>query len=184
MRSSNILGAGVSFATVGGQPSYPLGAGAGTVGVAVDSFGKWDRATLRVNTTTIGFTDETFLTNIPYDAWRDTYMLGAQRTVQTRPDVVAVGPDQSLCLGPPPNSLYTITGDYFVAPSIMTADADVPTGLPIRFQMLIVYEAMRSYAAYESAPEVEARALKASNRMYAQLAAVRAPKIGFSGALA
>ena len=36
MRSSNILGQGVSFQTVNGQASYPLGTGPGTVGVGVE----------------------------------------------------------------------------------------------------------------------------------------------------
>lgn len=184
MRSSRILGAGISFATVAGDPTYPLGTGAGTVGVVETSFGKWDRDTFRCFTTTVGINDENFLANISFDAWRNGYMFGAQQTVQTRPFVIAVGPDQSLNLGPPPNALYTITGDYFVAPSTMTADTDVPTGLPVRFHMLIVYYAMQKYAAYESAPEVEARAVKASNRMYAELQRARAPKIGWAGALA
>jgi hypothetical protein len=79
MRSSNILGAGASFVTVAGQASYPLGTGAGTVGIAVDSFGKWDRETFRCYTTTVGTNDEQFLDDIPFDVWRDAYMLGAMR---------------------------------------------------------------------------------------------------------
>jgi hypothetical protein len=111
-------------------------------------------------------------------------MFGAQRTVQTRPVVVAVGPDQSLNLGPPPNGLYTVTADYFVAPSVMVLDTDIPLGLPTRFHMLIVYRAMMKYAGYESAPEVYQRGSEESARMRAQLMAVRAQRIGFGGALA
>jgi hypothetical protein len=198
MRSSNILGAGVSFQTVAGQASYPLGlnvsdfggdfggdfAGAGAVGVAVDQFGKWDRETFRCFTTQVGFLDEMWLDDIPFDAWRNYYMYGAQRRVKTRPVVIAVGPDQSLNLGPPPNGNYTITGDYFVAPSEMVADTDIPLGLPTRFHMLIVYRAMMKYAGYESAPEVYQRGSEENAGMYAQLQAVRAPSIQFGGALA
>lgn len=184
MRSSRILGSGISFATVGGDPTYPLGTGAGTVGVVETSFGKWDRDTFRCFTTTVGINDENFLACIPFDAWRDGYMFGAQQTVQTRPFVIAIGPDQSLNLGPPPNALYTITGDYFVAPSAMTADTDVPTGLPVRFHMLIVYKALIKYGHYESAPEVIQRGEQASRQMYAQLQRARAPKISFGSALA
>jgi hypothetical protein len=184
MRSSNLLGGGVTVQTLAGQASYPLGTGAGMVGVAVDSFGKWDRATFRSYATAVGFTGEDFLEEIPFDTWRDTYMFGAQRTVQTRPVVVAVGPDQSLNLGPPPNGLYTVTADYFVAPSVMVLDTDIPLGLPTRFHMLIVYRAMMKYAGYESAPEVYQRGSEESARMRAQLMAVRAQRIGFGGALA
>lgn len=184
MRSSNILGAGVSFLTLAGQTSYPLGVGVGTVGVAVDAFGKWDEGTFRCMPTAVGVRGEIDLDDIPYDAWRNGYMLGAMRSTQTRPVVIAVGPDQSLCLGPPPNDQYTITGDYFVAPSEMTANTDVPLGLPARFQMLIVYRAMMKYAGYESAPELYQRATEENAGMYAQLMRIRAPRITWGSALA
>lgn len=184
MRSSNILGAGVSFTTVAGQASYPLGVGPGTVGIPVDAFGKWDREAFRNFTTTAGFRNEMFLDDIPFDTWRNSYMLGAMRSVKTRPVAIAVGPDQSLNLGPPPNGEYTITGDYYVAPSEMVFDTDVPIGLPYRFQMLIVYRVMMKYAGYESAPEVYERGLAENAGMYAQLLSVRAPRMTFGGALA
>lgn len=183
MRSSNLLGSGASFVTLPGIATYPLGTTAGQVGIAVDSFGKWDRETFRCYTTTVGTNDEQFLDNIPYDVWRDGYMLGALRSVQTRPYVVAVGPDQSVNVGPPSNGLYTITADYFVAPSVMTADGNVPTGLPLRFHMLIVYRAMMKYASFESAPEVYSRGQSEYNLMFNQLEAVRLPQISFAGAL-
>jgi hypothetical protein len=184
MRSSVLLGGGVTVATIAGQASYPLGTGAGTVGVAVDAFGKWDRETFRAYPTATGFQGEDYLDEVPFDTWRDSYMFGAMRSVQTRPVVVAVGPDESLCLGPPPDGNYTVTADYFVAPSEMVADTDIPVGLPTRFHLLIVYQAMIKYAGYESAPEVEQRGASESARMLAQLMALRAPRIGFGGALA
>lgn len=184
MRSSSLLGQGVSFQTVAGQASYPLGTGPGTVGVGVDAFGKWDLGTFRNFTTSVGPQNEMFLDDIPFDQWRDNYQLGAQRTEKTRPVVIAVGPDQSLCLGPPPNDQYTITGDYFVAPSELVLDIDVPVGLPTRFHMLIVYRCMMKAAGYESAPELYQRGSQENASMYAQLMAARAPRIGFAGALA
>lgn len=184
MRSSNLLGSGVSFVPAAGQASSTLGAGAGTVGVAVDDFGKWDRETFRCYTTTVGTSDETFLDNILFDTWRDAYMLGAMRTVQTRPVAIAVGPDQSLNLGPPPNGLYTITGDYFVAPSAMESDTDVPVGLPSRFHNMIVYATMMKYAGYESAPEVYQTGDRQYRQNINQLEARRLPRMSFAGALA
>jgi hypothetical protein len=184
MRSSNILGAGVSFATVAGQASYPLGTGAGTVGIATDSFGKWDIGTFRNFTTTVGYINEIFMDDISFDDWRDGYMYGAMRNVQTRPIAIAVGPDQSLNIGPPSDGTYTVTGDYFVAPSVMVNDTDLPVGLPTRFHMIIVYITMMKYAGYESAPEVMQRGSSEYDKMYAQLQAVRAPTLKMGGALA
>ena len=97
---------------------------------------------------------------------------------------IAVGPDQSLCLGPPPNGNYTITGDYWMAPSLMVADTDVPLGLPTRWHLLIVYLAMLKYGFYESAGDVLQRAQAERDRLYRQLEAGRLPRMGFAGALA
>lgn len=184
MRSSQILGQGVSFATINAQASYPLGTGPGTVGVDVDSFGKWDRETFWSFTTANGFSDEIPLGEVTFDYWRAVYMNNANRNVRTRPVAFAVGPDQSINLGPNVNGNYTVTGDYFVAPSEMAADADVPLGLPTRFHMLIVYRTMMKYGGYESAQETYQRGSQENDGMYAQLQAVRAPRISFGGALA
>jgi hypothetical protein len=184
MRSSNILGQGVSFQTIAGQASYPLGTGPGTVGVDPELFGKWDRETIWSYTTANGTRDEINLGEVTFDQWRSVYMSNANRDVRSRPQAFAVGPDQSLCLGPNVNSNYTVTGDYFVAPSVMVNDSDVPVGLPSRFHMLIVYRIMQKYGRYESAPEVHERGTEENNGMFAQLLSVRAPRMGFSGALA
>ncbi len=184
MRSSNLLGAGVSFATVAGDYSYPLGTGAGAVGVTAANFGKWDPYSFRLYTTATGIGDEQELRPIDYDTWRNVYMLGAQRSVTTRPVVVAIGPNETVVVGPPPIAGYTITADYFVAPSAMDADADEPAGLPLPFHMLIVYLAMTYYAGYESAPEVMDRAQAGYGPLMRRLERLRAQPIGVAGALA
>lgn len=183
MRSSNLLGAGASFVTVAGTATYPLGTGAGTCGIAVSVFGKWARDSFRCYTTTVGTNDENILDPITFDAWRDVYMYGANRAVQTRPVAVAVGPDESVCIGPPSNGLYTVTGDYFTAPTIMLSDTDVPTGLPVAQHMLIVYKGMMSYAGYEAASEVFQRGKAGWDMMLAQLEALKMTEVAWAGAL-
>lgn len=184
MRSSNILGSGASFVTVAGQASYPLGTGAGTSGVPVTSFGKWDRDSFRDYLTSAGVSNEWFLDWIDYDKWRNSYMLGALRQVQTRPVAVSIGPDKSVCLGPPPNGLYTVTSDYWMAPTQMVQDTDVPTGLPAQFHMILVYDAMRSYAGYESAQEVYDRGNMGYLRLRNELEANYQPQIYAGSSLA
>lgn len=186
MRSSSLLGGGqgMSFTTVAGQATYPLGTGAGTSGVLLANFGKWAKGTFRNYTTSVGFTNEIFMDDIPYDGWRDFYMYGAQRSVQTRPMAIAVAPDESICLGPPPNALYTITGDYFRAPTVMGLDIDTPTGLPVAQHMIIVYQAMMMYAGYESASEVFQRGQTGWNLLLAQLQAIKMPEVRMGSALA
>tara|TARA_R110000868_G_scaffold319759_1_gene580702 strand:+ start:5254 stop:5964 length:711 start_codon:yes stop_codon:yes gene_type:complete len=183
MRSSNLNGAGMSFTTVSAQSAYPLGSGAGTVGVTAANFGKWVKDSFRCYTTTVGFSNELPLDQISYDVWRNAYMMGSMRSVTTRPVVIAEGPGKALFLGPPPNALYTITGDYFTAPSVMSDDTDEPTGLPDQYHMLIVYKAMESYGMFEAASEVVTRAQKESRKYLNRLEVLQLPTVHFAGAL-
>jgi hypothetical protein len=188
MRSSNILGYGISVAPAAGVFNIPLGTGAGQVGVDPTAFGKWDKTTFRNYSTAAGVTSEMFMDEIPYDTWRDSYYFGAMRFQQTRPVAVAIGPDQSINLGPPTNGLYTITADFFMAAQEFVNDTDLPAGvgtnaLPQRFGMLIVYGAMQKYADYEAANEVTNRANREYGRLYDQLENARAIPMTWAGAL-
>lgn len=188
MRSSVLVGGGVSFVPVAGPGTggayTPLGTGAGTVGVAASNFGKWVKDSFRCNTTAVTFLDETYMDPIGYDQWRNSYMYGALRTVQTRPVAIAIGPGKELCIGPPSNGNYTITGDYYRAPEQMAADTDEPTGLPNQYHMAIVYNAMMMYAGYEAASEVFQRGQGGYNRLINELEANYGPEVSFAGALA
>jgi hypothetical protein len=187
MRSSNILNPGVTgmqFQTVAGQASYPLGTGPGTSGVDPLLFGKWARGTFRNYTTSVGITNEISMVDDFFDIWRDSYMISTLRTVQTRPMLVAIGPDESICLGPPPSADYTITGDYFTAPTVMLLDTDIPVGLPVQFHRMIVYKAMMLYAGYEAAPEVFQKGSSNYERMMRELERYKLPQTTPGGAIA
>lgn len=184
MRSSQLLGGGVSFATVAGQAEYQLGTGVGTVGVAGDDFASWVPRSFRDQTTTTGVQDQIPLAWISYDAWRDGYSMGAQQTVQTRPVAIAVGPNNSICVGPWPTATYTLTGDYYRAPAQMKTNTDTPTGLPFQYHMGIVYLAMTYYAGYEAAPEVLSRGSLGYQRMLRRLGNLRGGIITAGRALA
>jgi hypothetical protein len=183
MRSSNLLGGGCSFVTVAGQASYPLGTGIGKNGVLLANFGKWVKDSFRNYQTAAGFSGEIFMDEIDYEMWRNGYMYGAQRVVQTRPVAVAIGPDKSVCVGPPSDGTYTVTGDYYAAPTLMVNDTDIPVGIPAAFQYIIVYKAMLMYAGYESAPEVQMKAQAGWNQLLAQMEANYLPEMSFAGSL-
>jgi hypothetical protein len=185
MRSSSLLGQGVSFVPDPGQASIPLGTGPGTIGLDPLLFGgKWAKASFRNYTTSVGPRSEIFMTDIRYDFWRDAYMYGANRDVKTRPVALAIGPDKSLCIGPPSNGQYTVTGDYYQAPSAMTADLDIPVGLPPQYHMAIVYKGMIFYGSYEAAPEVMERGLDGFGELLTQLERQYGPRARMAAALA
>lgn len=184
MRSSQLLGGGVSFATVAGQPEYQLGTGVGTVGVAAADFASWVPRSFRDQTTTTGVQDQIPLAWISYDAWRDGYSMGAMQTITTRPVAIAVGPNNSICVGPWPTATYTLTGDYYTAPTQMATNTDTPTGLPAQYHMAIVYRAMTYYAGYEAAPEVLQRGDGGYRMILRQLSNLRGGMITPGRALA
>jgi hypothetical protein len=177
MRSS------ASFTTVAGQMQYPLGSGAGTVGVTAATHGMWAVGTGRSYVTATGNTSEAFVDPIDYDVWRDHWNFGGFRSSRARPYEVAVAPDKSLCLGPNVDSIYTVTHDYFTAPVALSADADTPS-MPDRFHMAIVWRALMEYGSYENAPEAYDRGEKNFKSLMRELEADRLPQMQWAGALA
>jgi hypothetical protein len=130
-----------------------------------------------------GLRSEIFMPYIEYDEWRDGYEFGALRQTQTRPTVITITPNKSIGVGPFPISGYTVLGDYYRVPTEMSANTDTPT-LPTQFHMAIVYRAMMSYGAYESAAEVYQRGEAEFNRMIRRVLADRLPEISAGSALA
>lgn len=185
MRSSALLGAGCNFTPVAGQKSFPLGTtGTTDCGVAPAVFGKWAEHTFRSYTTTVGTNSETRLDRVDFDVWRETYMYGANQGVKTKPVAIAFGPDKSICLGPTSNGTYNVYGDYFVAPTLMVNDTDVPFGLPPQYHILIVWKALFDYGGYEAAPEVIAKADMHWTKGSRELMRTNSPRMTFAGALA
>ena len=153
------------FNTVQGTWSYAPTASP----VSLSDFGNWKLDSLRVSTQGQAYADEQLIAFMDYETFRNLYRYAAMRTTQSRPTVFSVAPDKSLVFGPVPDRAYTVNGEYFKKPQTLSADADEPTGLPDRFHLLVVYEAMKHYAQFESAPEVFARAEAQAGKLKAQL---------------
>jgi hypothetical protein len=168
---------GVSFVTVAGQMIYTPAQAGVAAGVSA-----WARDTFRVYNTATGTPSEIRMSYWEYDEWRNAFQISALRTAQVFPVNFTILPNLSLGLQCPLAG-YTITGDYFGIPVPLTADADVPS-LPNQFIMLIVYEALKSYALFESAPEVLNRAEQGARFLRTELENQRLPQIYTAGSLA
>lgn len=175
----DFLRTSAAWTSVAGQEGYTLT----DIGIAA-TFGQWKRDTFRNYVTADGTNSEAFMGHVDYDVWRDSYFFSGMRTVQSRPQICAIRPqDKAVMMGPPPQAGYTFTGDYFTVPVRMTADADVPT-LPNKYIMVIVYKAMEYYALYEAAQEVLTAARRGFAPILRQMEGDRMPEIRFAGALA
>lgn len=119
-------------------------------GLTAGTLGRWVLSSFRAYLTAAS-TSEWHLEQISYDRWRDTYLIGANRTVYSQPRRIAEDPETGgLILGPIPTGGYTIVGTYYLAPNRMSADADT-CGLPSQYDDLgIVWKAMIEYGGYEA----------------------------------
>lgn len=148
----------------------------------VTDLGDWDLETFRIYLTSTGVGDQTFLSRMDYNTWRNVWSIGSQTA--SRPNVVTRKPDLHLGFGPVPDASYTVTGQYLQATQSMAVDADEPTGLPEQFHEIIVYLALRKYAADEGAPEVWANAKFEYGRMLKALERNQLPDWTTGAALA
>lgn len=160
--------------------TFTLNTVAGTAGYTTTNagisanFAQWKPETFRIRLTSAGYGSETKLIYVPYQDFRDIYELGPR--IQGRPLHVTVKPDLTLALGPIPNDIYTIEGDYVTVPQELTADADIPL-MPSQFHMAIVYLAMMYYARYEAAGEIYADAFGKYQTVLRRIAMNQLPEL-------
>ena len=95
--------------------------------------------------------NESRLRFIDYQVWFDTYNTGEPTT--GRPLHFTIGNDQGIKLGPVPDAVYTVTGEYQKSASRMTGNSDAPI-YPSEFHLLPVYLAMMKYGRAMAANEV------------------------------
>lgn len=164
-----------SFETGAGVQNYSLS------DIGATDLGDWQRGSFRCYTTSVGPADEQILPFMEYQTWRNVYLYGTMRTTQTRPVVLTVMPDRTLSTGPVPDGVYTILGEYTRAPVALAADSDAPSTsanpLPERFQMIVVYRAMKAFATFAVAPEIYDRAMREERRLMQQLLSYGVPTI-------
>ena len=158
----------MTFPTVAGQATYTL-AQIESTGSGFANFGNWDLDTFRSYTTSVGTNDETPMSWMPYDVWRDTYQMGATRNTQTRPNQFTLTSLLGIGLGCTPADGYTISGDYYKVATEMALDADTPS-LPSQFHMAIVYRAMMFYGVSEASAEIYDEGKEEFVRMMSRIA--------------
>jgi len=169
------LRSSLTFNTVPNQQSYtPPG------DIGLTDFGSWVSDSFRIYSASAGQADETFLTEYPYNAFRDIYLYSTKTTTYARPVAVSVAPDDSLVFGLPPDQEYTINCEYYKKPDILTDDTSEPIFYP-RYHLAIVFLAMQKYGLYEAAPEVIEQGERLYRKYFNKLSAVEAPNISFGG---
>lgn len=173
-----------SFTTTIGLGVYT----AATLSTPITAFKNWKLDTFRAYNTAAGFPDEQLLPYLPFASFRNMYLFGDMRTTQTRPTFYSVDQSKALRLGPLPDAIYTVNGQYWRLPEGFAADTDTPQGTAPAFtedyHMLIVWKALESYALFESAQEVLTRALREGTKVLSRLQIDQLPTMGYGAPLA
>lgn len=173
----NFLRFDFSFPTIVAQGTYTRAS------ISLTELTRWKLDTFRAYLTASGQIDEQWLIYVPWPIFRDQYLMSANRTVQGRPQWFSIKPDKSVAVFPLPNDAYTIVGEYWKRPQLVTANADLFT-IPEEFEDVIVGLGMSYYGAYEAAPEVYAEGVSRHNAALSGLQRDYLPEIAMEGALA
>lgn len=166
-----------SFNTVVAKQSYSA---ATDIGLA--DFGYWRNNSFRIYLTSAGVANEIILDQYEYNLFRDYYLLGSRKLAYARPAAIAVSPDRSLVLGLAPSDIYTVSGEYFRVPQVLSADTDIPD-MPERYHMAIVYKAMVKYGNYWAAPEQTQAGASQLSALMNTMAADQTPTVFLGGAM-
>jgi len=144
--------------TADSDPHYAYNDSAVTdadTGVAISRFARWWTENIQIYLTSGGLGSRHMIPYTGWDSYRFTWLTGSQPNGY--PACSSIDPQNRLRLGPVPNGIYTLEGEYQKSAQILAEDDDTPE-MPARFHRLIVAMAMKRYAAFEAAPEVHAAA--------------------------
>jgi hypothetical protein len=144
-------------------------------------FRDWDVNTIKSYKTSIGVANEQELYELSYLDYRRIYLTGSRNA--GTPTSFAISPSKQLLLGPKPEDIYTVNGQYWKSPQALTADADEPE-MPEEFHMLIVWMALERYGLFESAGECIATGQKYSKRLIGRLEINQLPDVEMAPPLA
>jgi hypothetical protein len=173
-----------SFQTVATQQSYtPTQANIPVDANGNSYLGNWKRDSFRIYSQALGYSNEMIFPFLAYGNFRDLYQFGGMRTTNRRPDAWSIDPQKNLVLGPTPDDVYVVNGEYYRLPAPLAVDADVPL-LPSQYHDLLVFGVMRRYGEFESQGDVFSRGDAEYTAMLRRLEADQLPTITWGAPLA
>lgn len=177
-----------SVQTVAGTEAYLPSSCTDTklsIQITADSFGKWVTEkfdTFRIYLTSDGSSTQQNIWPKDYDWFRFTYQM--RPPSNGRPVDFAIRDDgNAILLGPKPNDNYTVVGEYYRVAQPLSSDNSEPL-IPERFNMAIVWRAVRSYAGYEEDGGLYQHADNMYKRIHGALLVDQLPRIKMAGPMA
>ena len=163
-----------SFQTIDGKQSYS------PADMSLPRFNRLQKDSCRIYRTTDGPAGELFLKHTGYPEFRDFYLFGSLRIIKAHPTAITVDPQKNVLLGFTPDDTYTVNGEYYPKPQILSADTDTPE-MPEEYHLSIVYFAMQTYGLFESAQEQLVAGKIGGGKLLSRLRLEQTPSIGIGG---
>jgi hypothetical protein len=176
-----------TFDTVASTEEYAYTAATDVEAAAtISRFNEWlitdSRNPPRCYLASAGAGTEYWLTYVPWDYFRTIYRIGNQN--EGAPAHISIDPaTRKIVLGPVPNDVYRISGEYRRGPQILAANSDTPE-MPSEYHMAIVYLAMVDAGMYEVANEIVNRGQQKARKLIRQLENAQTPRIRMAGPMA
>ena len=179
-----------SLPTVAGTDTYAYTAATDTrLSAAISRFKAWvpfdDQGAINVSRylTSGGVSGQMWMTYLPWSMFRAMYKFGPQQS-NTGPIVhITIDPQNKLVMGPNPDAIYTVIGEYQMSAQVLAADTDAPE-MPSDFHDLIVWRACEKYGRFKAAPEVLARGQTEGGILMRQLEQDQLPQLALGAPMA
>lgn len=178
----HFMRSGFTLNTIAADGDYPPDEFTDTRSTAlISNFSSWILDSFKIYDSTVGVAEQAPFRHIGYPRFIDHYRTGAVAT--NRPAAFTVRPyDSAILLGPAPNGIFVLTGEYWRAASAMAANGDEP-GMPAQFHMAIVWQAVQLYAMNEEAPTLIATSGNSLATYMSRLENNQLPEIEFGAPL-
>ena len=119
---------------------------------SLTNFSRWvtDPLSVTMYLSATGVADEGELNFLRWDEWRVKYGRGTQDS--NRPIEFTITPAEEFGVGPKPDAVYKISGEYYQGNEVLAANGDVPD-LPARFHDVITWKALMKLAGSDEGPQ-------------------------------
>ena len=164
----NFMRAAFTVQTVSGTAAYSA------ADCGITGFRDWVPSRFKSYLTSGGVAGEISLYQLEYEYWYQLYNRGTQITGS--PVEFTILANRSFSLGPVPNAIFTIRGEYQKKVTTLSGDSSTPI-YPEEYHLLAVYKAMMSYGRFTGATEVYQDGYNRYREMLAQMELTELPQM-------
>ena len=154
---------------------------------AITRFSRWipiddnGASNVKIYLTSGGVSGERWMVPLPWNYFTAIYKRGTQN--DGPPVHFSIDPQNNLVLGPAPDAVYTVSGEYQMSELNFSADGDTPE-FPSQFHDLVWLKGLEKYGLFHAAPECILRWKTEGVRMLRDLEANQLPPVAFAEPLA